>query len=376
MGKSGLQFPSGDWEEFEKRLAARSKRRVIPFGIALTSTAAAAILLVFITKTAKYDAINTTIIHSGTINTRNDEEILASNPYPAEINVFPERMFQPSAVNIPDDNAEITEIAIEDSVILEELRNDSTAENVQPNNYTPSGIHQEGNNGAVLFDNGYPCVKNRSKHLIVSPYIRSFLNERSNITPVSSFKYSRTISHYVNNLFFFSGPFSFGAIPEYYREISEDHFTPIILGIDVNLPVGTGLGLTTGMDFSIFNSTFEGKGPYGMGEICQKACYIGIPLRLDWTVLDKGWYSAWFGAGIKADRLVYGRLGSVRLEDNSLNFSALCNAGIQFRLSRNAGVFIQPEISYYFKPENPPVLTYRTKNPVTFSLGAGLRFTL
>ena len=74
--------------------------------------------------------------------------------------------------------------------------------------------------------------------------------------------------------------------------------------------------------------------------------------------------------------LVYGKFGSDRVKDNTLNWSIVGDLGIQYDLTNNVGVFLAPEVSYYFKPENPVLQTYRTENPLMFTVGAGLRFSL
>ena len=67
--------------------------------------------------------------------------------------------------------------------------------------------------------------------------------------------------------------------------------------------------------------------------------------------------------------------GDLRLKDNTIHFSAIGDLGVQYRLLPNVGLFLQPEVSYYFKPTNPVLETYRTEHPLTFSLGVGARFS-
>ena len=108
----------------------------------------------------------------------------------------------------------------------------------------------------------------------------------------------------------------------------------------------------------------------------QKATYLGIPLRIDYTILNEGRFSAWLGIGGKVDYLIYGNIGEERLVDKSLHWSVLSNVGIQYDLFKNFGVFISPVISYYFKPSEPAIITYRTEKPLMLNLSAGLKFTL
>ena len=149
---------------------------------------------------------------------------------------------------------------------------------------------------------------------------------------------------------------------------------PLSFGIDFSVSIRPRLALTSGIDLSLYRSTFTGTENTGGMQFGQQAYYLGIPLRLEWTLWDQGRTSAWLGAGGKADYLVYGKFGAGRFKDNTVHWSAVGDLGVQYRLHPNVGLFLQPEISYYFKPSAPGVETYRTEQPLTFSLGAGVRF--
>ena len=155
---------------------------------------------------------------------------------------------------------------------------------------------------------------------------------------------------------------------------SSQHVIPLSFGLDISVLLSPGLALTSGIDLSLYRSTFTETETTGGMQFRQRACYLGIPLRLDWTLWDQGRVSAWLGAGGKADYLISGRFGELRLKDNAAHFSAVGDLGVQYRLHPNVGLFLQPEVSYYFKPSNPALETYRTEHPLTFSLGVGARF--
>jgi hypothetical protein len=150
------------------------------------------------------------------------------------------------------------------------------------------------------------------------------------------------------------------------------HLTPISLGLYLSFELNSTVSVTTGADVSLYRSRIL----VDKETITQNAYYLGIPLRLDWTVWQSGSVSAWIGGGGKVDCLVYGKFGADRIKDNTLNWSIIGDLGIQYDLSKNVGVFLAPEVSYYFKPENPVIQTYRTQNPLMFTVGAGLRFSL
>ena len=150
------------------------------------------------------------------------------------------------------------------------------------------------------------------------------------------------------------------------------HNNPISIGLEINRELTSGLSVASGIDMSLYHSRYSNSEK----SVIQSAYYLGIPLRLDWTVWHNGPVSVWFGGGGKVDRLVYGKFGTDRIKDDTLNWSIIGDLGIQYDLSKNVGVFLAPEVSYYFKPENPVIQTYRTENPLMFTVGAGLRFSL
>jgi hypothetical protein len=91
--------------------------------------------------------------------------------------------------------------------------------------------------------------------------------------------------------------------------------------------------------------------------------------------------SVYAGSGLKVDRLIYGQCtttkwGAARIKDNGLNWSFIGDLGVQYDLFRNAGLFVAPEVSYFFKPSDPAVITYRDEHPLTFNVAVGMRITL
>ena len=147
---------------------------------------------------------------------------------------------------------------------------------------------------------------------------------------------------------------------------------PISVGMELSVSLIPSLSLTSGADVTLYRSRYGVEN----NTIIQNAYYLGIPLRLDWTAWEKGPVSAWMGAGGKVDRLVYGKFGQATIHDNTFNWSLTGSAGVQYELFPNVGLFLSPEVSYYFKLSNPVIQTYRTENPLMITIGAGLRINL
>lgn len=157
---------------------------------------------------------------------------------------------------------------------------------------------------------------------------------------------------------------------------STSHFVPVSFGLNISLPFSPTWAITTGVELSYYQSRFSGA-----LVTKQSVYYFGIPLRLDWTIAKSGPLSVFAGSGLKVDRLVYGQYstmiwGTARIKDNRLNWSFIGDLGVQYDLFKNAGMFVAPEVSYFFKPSDPAVITYRNEHPLTFNVAVGMRITL
>ena len=111
--------------------------------------------------------------------------------------------------------------------------------------------------------------------------------------------------------------------------------------------------------------------------IGQNANYLGVPIHLDWYPLKMNHrFSMYVGAGGEARKCVYARIGEDRLKDNGIYFSAIALAGLKYEPIRRVGLFIEPQYSYSFIPENPAVRSALTESPSSFTVKLGLSFDL
>ena len=101
---------------------------------------------------------------------------------------------------------------------------------------------------------------------------------------------------------------------------------------------------------------------------------IGIPLKLGYDFGGPGRISFSLSAGGKAEKVFYAVRGGTRYKEPGVQFAAVANAAVQFGITRNLGLFLTPELSYWFTQTQLP--TYNTENPLNLSLKAGLNLTL
>lgn len=73
-------------------------------------------------------------------------------------------------------------------------------------------------------------------------------------------------------------------LPEPTEDFAESsiHYFPLKLGLSVRIPLAKNLYISTGVDYSLYRSTFTFT---LSGEKEQYAHYLGIPVRLDWVFM-------------------------------------------------------------------------------------------
>ncbi len=358
------ELPPGDWERFEADyLAPRRKRRVLPFVIALTSAAAAvfaAVMLVNRSAVPEPVSVEHTYVAEASVDVpvaAQETPVEESVPAQAVRKVFVPRQV-PDVHEVEDAPSTLTETVDE---VSEPVTPSSEPEIAPESEKEPTQIER--------WPDVFEDVEERTapKRVAFAPIVKGFQGKENgplNSGIASPPLYGSDPSGFTPGLPYLTRPEAF----------SSQHVIPLSFGIDISVPLLPRLALTTGIDLSLYRSTFTETKTTGGMQFRQRAYYLGVPLRLDWTLWDEGRVSAWLGAGGKADYLVYGKFDHLRLKDNTVHCSAVGALGVQYRLHPNVGLFLQPEVSYYFKPANPAFETYRTEHPLTFNLGVGARF--
>ena len=364
------ELPPGDWERFEADyLAPRRKRRVLPFVLALTSAAAAvfaAVMLVNRSAVPEPVSVEHTYVAEASVDVpvaAQETPVEESVPAQAARKVFVPRQV-PDVHEVED--APSTLIATVDEV------SEPVSEPVMPSTEPESEAVPESVKEPTQIERWpdvFEDVEERTapKRVAFAPIVKGFQGKENgplNSGIASPPLYGSDPSGFTPGLPYLTRPEAF----------SSQHVIPLSFGLDVSVSLSPRMALTSGIDLSLYRSTFTETATTGGMQFRQRACYLGIPLRLDWTLWDQGRISAWLGVGGKADYLISGKFDHLRLKDDTVHCSAVGALGVQYRLHPNVGLFLQPEVSYYFKPANPALETYRTEHPLTFSLGVGARF--
>ena len=155
-------------------------------------------------------------------------------------------------------------------------------------------------------------------------------------------------------------------------ETPHSHRMPFVVGLSVKFPVTEKIGVTTGLEYSLYSSSFS----YPPGEKTQLVHDLGIPVRLDWTFVSSRWLDAYLGAGIKGDLCLGATLDGKSIGKDGPAFRLLGAGGIQFNATRNLGLFVEPEVSWTLPSDRRMLSTYSSEHPWMFTVATGVRINL
>lgn len=156
------------------------------------------------------------------------------------------------------------------------------------------------------------------------------------------------------------------------RIISIDHKQPVSVGFSLRKNLAKGFSLETGLIYSYLASEvwYEGEAE----KINQKLHYLGIPLRANWSFLERKYIVLYAAAGGTVEKCIYGKVGTKTTIVDPLQLSVMAGVGVQYNLSHHVGIYIEPGWAYYFD-DGSDVQTIRKEQPSHFTLQAGFRLS-
>ena len=168
----------------------------------------------------------------------------------------------------------------------------------------------------------------------------------------------------------YGGPDPDGNINDAINGVSTTtHYLPVKAGLSAIFALSDRLNVTTGLEYSLYLSRFKSLSETEW----QQAHYIGIPVRLDYTLLSYKGLDFYLGGGMEADYCLAALRAGKDIEKDGWSFSLLGAGGVQYRFTKKLGVFMEPQITWTIPSENRVLDTYRTDHPFMFSVAGGLR---
>ncbi|AZB34788.1 PorT family protein [Chryseobacterium bernardetii] len=166
------------------------------------------------------------------------------------------------------------------------------------------------------------------------------------------------------------------------------HKVPVTFGLSVYYNLGKRWGIGTGLNYTKLASELHSGSSdnYIKGE--QKVHYIGIPVQVNYNIIQKGRFTGYVTGGALVEKSVSGSIttsyvvndevketSEEKLDHKPLSFSVNTAVGLQMKVVNRLGIYAEPGIGYHFKDENSPNTIYKEK-PLHFNVKFGIRLLI
>ena len=165
------------------------------------------------------------------------------------------------------------------------------------------------------------------------------------------------------------------------------HKLPIKAGLSVRYKITPRLSLESGVTYSYLSSELTAGSKGNRYETDQTLQYIGIPLKVNYSLWGNRYWEVYMSAGGEVEKCVAGKSETNYVVDGKkvstdhedvkvkpLQCSLNAAAGLQFNILPNLGVYAEPGVGYYFNNGSKVETIYKEK-PFNFNLKAGLRLS-
>ncbi|AZB09293.1 PorT family protein [Chryseobacterium sp. G0162] len=166
------------------------------------------------------------------------------------------------------------------------------------------------------------------------------------------------------------------------------HKVPVTFGLSVYYNLGKRWGIGTGLNYTKLASELHSgsNDNYIKGE--QKVHYLGIPVQVNYNVIQKGRFTGYITGGALVEKPIAGSIttsyvvhdevketSKENLDHKPLSFSVNTAVGLQVKVVNRLGIYAEPGIGYHFKDENSPNTIYKEK-PLHFNVKFGIRLLI
>ena len=151
------------------------------------------------------------------------------------------------------------------------------------------------------------------------------------------------------------------------------HEIPKSFGVSARFHITDKLSINTGLTYTRYASDRTRMYSYSdYQNDRQYVHYLGIPVRLDWMIVNRKHFNFYLGAGVQADKCIYATVGGERLHEKEVLFGLSGAMGLQFNIVPMVGLYLEPDISYSLNEGS--IQTYRSMEPFMVTVRGGLRF--
>ncbi|MGH1518666.1 outer membrane beta-barrel protein [Chryseobacterium sp. JK1] len=166
------------------------------------------------------------------------------------------------------------------------------------------------------------------------------------------------------------------------------HKVPVTFGLSLYYNLGKRWGIGTGVNYTKLASELHSGTDANYIKGDQTVHYIGIPVQINYNVIQKGRFTGYVTGGALLEKPVAGSITTTYvvndeiketskedLESKALQFSVNTAVGLQLKLVDRFGIYAEPGIGYHFKADHSPNTIYREK-PFYFNVRFGVRLLL
>lgn len=158
------------------------------------------------------------------------------------------------------------------------------------------------------------------------------------------------------------------------------HHAPVSVGLQVAFGIAPRLSLSSGFVYTRTSSDFYPYAPHNNYNVHQVLHYVGIPVGLNYELWKSGGFHAYVMAGAEADLNVKNDTEEegVKKENakrDRVQFSGKASLGVQYDITPNVGLYIEPGAKYYIDNGSEIENTFKDKK-LNFNFLFGLRFNL
>ncbi len=165
------------------------------------------------------------------------------------------------------------------------------------------------------------------------------------------------------------------------------HRQPLRFGFSLRYMITPAFGIESGISYTLLMSNVNSGGEECYYDEDRTLHYMGVPVNLVWNAWSGKRLSFYLSGGASVEKCVSGHASTryvlrgrpVSSERRSisvapLQWSLAAAAGLQYNLSRRAGLYVEPGMGYYFDNGSETETAY-SRRPLNFNLNMGVRIS-
>jgi len=162
---------------------------------------------------------------------------------------------------------------------------------------------------------------------------------------------------------------------------------PVTFGLSVYRSLGKSKkwGIGTGINYTKLSTELQSGSTSDFIKSDQTVHYVGIPVQINYNVIQKGRFTGYVTAGALAEKAISGNIKTKYIVNDEIKeettenvnkkpvqFSVNSALGVQFKVVDKIGVYAEPGVGYHFKDNSSLNTIYKDK-PFNFNVKFGIR---